>query len=127
MKKTEITIGGKYVCKVSGKLVPVQITCASPYGGWDAVNMQTKRSIRIRSAARLRRRVDRAAIAVGARVAISIDQGLQKADGVVRDFYSDDAGTYYRVDVTNGDLCNDHRAADGELWVCQFEIKPLPA
>jgi hypothetical protein len=97
------------------------------YGGWDAVNTQTKRTVRVRSAARLRRRVDRAPITIGTRVAISIDQGLQKAEGVVREFETDDSGTSYRVDVTSGDQCNEHRTADGELWVCQFEVKPLPA
>ena len=127
MKKYEITIGGVYAAKVSGKVVPVRITGASPYGGWDAVNEQTKRTVRIRSAARLRRRVDCAAITIGTRVAISIDQGLQKAEGVVREVETDDGGTAYRVDVTSGDQCNEHRTADGELWVCQFEVKPLPA
>jgi len=57
MKKNEITIGGVYAAKVSGKVVPVRITGESPYGGWDAVNTQTRRAVRIRSAARLRRPV----------------------------------------------------------------------
>ena len=57
MKKHEITIGGVYAAKVSGKVVPVKITGESPYGGWDAVNTQTRRAVRIRSAARLRRPV----------------------------------------------------------------------
>jgi hypothetical protein len=57
MKKNEITIGGVYAAKVSGKVVPVKITGESPYGGWDAVNTQTRRAVRIRSAARLRRPV----------------------------------------------------------------------
>jgi hypothetical protein len=125
MRKNQATISGVYAAKVSGAVVPVRITGESPYGGWDAVNTKTGRKVRVRSAARLRRRLNRAAIAVGTRVAVSIDQGLQKAEGVVRDFYSDDDGTYYRVDVTGGDQCNEHRDADGELWVCQFEVKPL--
>ena len=54
MKKNDITIGCVYAAKVSGKIVPVCITGASPHGGWDAVNTQTQRIIRIRSAARLR-------------------------------------------------------------------------
>ena len=127
MKKNQITIGGIYAAKVSGKVVPVRITGESPYGGWDAVNTQTKRTVRIRGAARLRRRLDRAPIAVGTRVAISIDQGLQKAEGVIREVQTDDSGTAYRVDVTSGDQCNEHRTADGELWVCAFEVRPLPA
>ena len=57
MKKHEITIGGVYTAKVSGRVVPVRITRESPYGGWDGVNTQTQRAVRIRSAARLRRAV----------------------------------------------------------------------
>ena len=57
MKKHEITVGGVYAAKVSGKVVPVRITAESPYGGWQAVNLQTQRAVRIRSAARLRRPV----------------------------------------------------------------------
>jgi hypothetical protein len=57
MKKDDIKLGGTYLAKVSGKVVPVLITGESPYGGWDAVNTQTKRAIRVRSAARLRRPV----------------------------------------------------------------------
>ena len=57
MKKNQAIIGKTYTAKVSGKVVPVKITGESPYGGWDAVNTQTKRAIRIRSAARLRRPV----------------------------------------------------------------------
>jgi len=133
MKKNEVIIGGVYAAKVSGKVVPVRITGESPYGGWDAVNEQTKRTVRVRSAARLRRRLDlpvrqagRAAIGVGTRVAVSIDQGLQKAQAIVREVETDDTGTAYRVDVTSGDQCDEHRTADGELWVCAFEVKPLP-
>ncbi len=57
MKKHEIAIGGVYAAKVSGKVVPVRITGESPHGGWQAVNLQTRRAVRIRSAARLRRPV----------------------------------------------------------------------
>jgi hypothetical protein len=66
------------------------------------------------------------AIAVGTRVRISIDQGLQQAVGIVRAVETDEADTFYRVDVTEGDRCDEHRTADGELWVCPFEIRPLP-
>lgn len=56
MRKNEIAIGSVYVAKVSGRLVSVRIDCESPYGGWDATNLSTERSVRIRTAARLRRR-----------------------------------------------------------------------
>jgi hypothetical protein len=55
MKKNEITIGGVYAAKVSGKVVPVRITGENPHGGWDGVNVATKRAVRIKSAQRLRR------------------------------------------------------------------------
>lgn len=57
MKKSEVKIGGRYTCKVSGKLTTVQITAESPYGGWDAMNLTTHRATRIKSAQRLRGRV----------------------------------------------------------------------
>ncbi len=55
MKKHEIEIGREYVAKVSGKLAVVKILRESPYGGWEAVNRDTGRDVRIKSAARLRR------------------------------------------------------------------------
>lgn len=54
MKKREVEIGGVYVAKVSGRIVTVRIDGESPYGGWDATNLATRRDVRIRSAARLR-------------------------------------------------------------------------
>ena len=57
MKKSEIEIRGVYVAKVSGQLVSVRIDRESPYGGWDATNLATGRTVRVRTAARLRRRV----------------------------------------------------------------------
>jgi hypothetical protein len=58
MKKSEIEIGATYAAKVSGKLTCVRIVNDSPYGGWNAVNTATKHEVRIKTAARLRRRVD---------------------------------------------------------------------
>lgn len=57
MKKSEVAIGSTYIAKVSGRLVPVRIVAESSYGGWDAINVETKRSIRIKSAQRLRHRI----------------------------------------------------------------------
>ena len=45
MKKSEIEI------------VSVRIDRESPYGGWDATNLATGRTVRVRTAARLRRQV----------------------------------------------------------------------
>jgi len=54
MKKAQVQIGQTYICKVSGRLAEVRIESECPYGGWFAVNMQTGRQVRIRSAQRLR-------------------------------------------------------------------------
>lgn len=56
MKKAEVVVGERYAAKVSGALTVVRIDRASPHGGWDATNLETGRKVRIRSAARLRRR-----------------------------------------------------------------------
>jgi hypothetical protein len=54
MKKNEVKVGGRYIAKVSGKLVQVRITGTSGHGGWDAVNEATGKEVRIKSAQRLR-------------------------------------------------------------------------
>jgi len=54
MKKKDVEIGGIYAAKVSGKLARVRIERENPYGGWDAVNVDTGRHVRIKSAQRLR-------------------------------------------------------------------------
>jgi hypothetical protein len=54
MKKNEVKIGATYAAKVSGKLAPVRITGTSGHGGWDAVNLTTKKVVRIKGAQRLR-------------------------------------------------------------------------
>jgi len=54
MKKAQVQIGQTYICKVSGRLAEVRVESECPYGGWWAVNTQTGRQVRIRSAQRLR-------------------------------------------------------------------------
>jgi hypothetical protein len=54
MKKSEVKIGAKYAALVSGKLQTVRIDSESIYGGWNATNVATGRSVRIKSAQRLR-------------------------------------------------------------------------
>lgn len=55
MNKSEVVIGKVYAVKVSGNVVPVRLDSESQYGGWSGTNLKTKREIRIRSAAKLRR------------------------------------------------------------------------
>lgn len=57
MKKNDVETGATYVAKVSGKLTRVRIERESPYGGWEATNVDTGRRVRIKSAQRLRRAV----------------------------------------------------------------------
>jgi hypothetical protein len=57
MKKNDVETGATYVAKVSGKLARVRIERESPYGGWEAVNVDTGRRVRVKSAQRLRRAV----------------------------------------------------------------------
>ena len=54
MKKKDIEIGGKYMAKVSNRIVPVRIDGESVFGGWNATNLVTTRPVRIKSAQRLR-------------------------------------------------------------------------
>lgn len=54
MRKNEIKVGGHYIAKVSNKVVTVRIVATHPSGGWIAVNVDTGRSCRIRTAGRLR-------------------------------------------------------------------------
>jgi hypothetical protein len=55
MRKAQIEVGGIYVVRVSGNLVPVRIVGSSPYGGWVGTNTKTGREVRIKTAGRLRR------------------------------------------------------------------------
>lgn len=57
MKKSEIKIGGHYAAKISENVVTVRIDSESQYGGWDATNIKTGRTVRIQTAAKLRREV----------------------------------------------------------------------
>lgn len=54
--KKDVEIGARYVAKVSGNLVTVQITREHDRGGWIAMNLFTGREVRIKSAAKLRER-----------------------------------------------------------------------
>jgi len=70
MKKSEVVVGGRYVAKVSGRLVAVRVVDIReiPPAEWSsrsawrtrilAVNEATGRTITIRSPQRLRRRLE---------------------------------------------------------------------
>lgn len=55
VKKDEVKVGGVYMAKVSGRVVPVEIKARSQNGGgWQALNRETGFYIHIKSAQRLR-------------------------------------------------------------------------
>lgn len=54
MKAINVKIGSVYAVKVSGKLSPVLLVNENSNGGWDGKNQQTDRSVRIKSARKLR-------------------------------------------------------------------------
>lgn len=62
MKKADVRLGATYTAKVSGRVVPVVLESESTYGGWNARNVTTGRSVRIKSAAKLRALVEPAPV-----------------------------------------------------------------
>lgn len=54
MTRDEVKIGGMYIAKVTNRLVQVRIDKENRYGGWDATNMSSGKSVHIKSAQRLR-------------------------------------------------------------------------
>jgi len=54
MKKTDVKIGGTYLVKVASNLVPVKITREHDKGGWEGSSVKTGKTIRIKTAQRLR-------------------------------------------------------------------------
>ena len=54
MKPSDVHIGTCYTCKVTHKLVIVEILSTHPKGGWNAKNLSTGKTIHIKSAQRLR-------------------------------------------------------------------------
>jgi len=56
MIAAQVEIGGVYTAKVSGRVVKVEIIAKHHLGGWLAKNLETGRTIRIKSGRRLRSR-----------------------------------------------------------------------
>ena len=59
MNRSEVQIGATYLVKVAGNLVPVKITHEHPSGGggWEGTSVKTGKTIRIKTAQRLRKRL----------------------------------------------------------------------
>ncbi|MDH4201393.1 MAG: winged helix-turn-helix domain-containing protein [Phycisphaerae bacterium] len=54
MKTSDVHISKQYTAKVTNKLVVVEIIAENPHGGWDAKNLATGKTVRIKSAQGLR-------------------------------------------------------------------------
>lgn len=54
MRKDQVEVGRVYTVKVSGVISRVRLDAESPHGGWDGVNLETNRRVRVRTAGRLR-------------------------------------------------------------------------
>ena len=61
---------------------------------------------------------------IGTPVTIDIAQGLNVAQGTISAADYDD-GWMYRIEITSGDDCHEHRNEAGELWVNDFEVRPM--
>ena len=53
MKKADVKIGGVFYANVSGKKAKVRIDAEASGGGWTATNLETNKSVRIKTAQRL--------------------------------------------------------------------------
>jgi hypothetical protein len=61
MKNSDVQVGATYLVKVADNLVPVKLVREHPSGGWEGVSAKTGKTIRIKSAQRLRKRLADAA------------------------------------------------------------------
>lgn len=57
MKKKDVKIGKVYLVTVTGKRARVRLTGKNANGGWDGLNLDTKRKVRVKTAGRLEREI----------------------------------------------------------------------
>jgi len=118
MKKHEVKIGSEYVAKVSGKLAHVRIDSENPHGGWGAVNLATKKPVRIKSAQRLRAEAGRKAapaahVAAGAKPAAEAAKDTKAAPVAAGGKATNPLEAHYR---TQKDAAKTEKAAKVAAW-----------
>lgn len=66
-------------------------------------------------------------LTIGTKVKFDIGQGLDVGKAFITDVYQDqeDGHLYYQLNVIEGSKSNLHRDEKGELWVNDFEVKPI--
>ncbi len=124
MKKADIQINATYLVKVAGNLVPVKITREHDNGGWEGTSVKTGKTIRIKSAQRLRKRLDDAApraktaarATKDAKPATKRDTGERGANG------ADVGGEPKRLSILDAavKVLEERDAADGPLNCTQM-------
>ena len=57
MKKADVKIGKVYMVTVSGNRARVRLTNENPDGGWDGLNLDTNRKVRVKTAGRLQMQI----------------------------------------------------------------------
>ncbi len=120
MKKNEVKVGGEYIAKVSGRLAQVRIDRENPHGGWDATNLATKKSVRIKSAQRLRAEAGRqgkaapvAHVAAGAKPADEAAKDTKAAPVAAGGKATNPLEAHYR---TQKDAAKTEKAAKVAAW-----------
>ncbi len=71
--------------------------------------------------------MSRRRLPVGSKVAFDIAQGLDTGKAVIvgREQDEDDGHWLYKLDVIEGSKADLHRDKNGELWVNDFEVRPI--
>ena len=61
------------------------------------------------------------------KVKFNIAQGLDIGIAIIKEHYidPDDNHLHYRLEVIEGSQADMHRNSDGELWVNDFEVRPI--
>ena len=64
---------------------------------------------------------------INTKVKFNIAQDLDVGVGIIREIVKDpdDNHLLYRLDVIEGSKADIHRNSDGELWVNDFEVRPV--
>lgn len=64
---------------------------------------------------------------IGTKVVFDIAQGLDIGKAVITDIDEDkeDGHWLYKLDVIEGSRADMHRDKNGELWVNDFEVRPI--
>lgn len=82
MKAEQVEIGGVYVMKVTDKETQVRIDREHENGGWVGTNLSTNRSVQIKSARKLRRKVKGASDDAGVAESVEAVEKANLAEGI---------------------------------------------